>query len=107
MRALATFTLAVLVATPAVAQRSLAIERFDAVITVQRDGSIEVTESITARFTGSWNGIYRAIPVKYRTPQGFNWTLGVHLVGATDESGRSLRVETGRERRAPRTSGAP
>jgi uncharacterized membrane protein len=78
-------------------ERSLAIERFDATIRVDRDGSIDVTEAITARFTGSWNGIYRTIPIKYRTPQGFNWTLGVQLRSATNESGQALRTETSRQ----------
>jgi hypothetical protein len=85
-------------AAPAGAQRSLAIERFDATIRVERGGAIQVAESITARFTGSWNGIYRKIPVTYRTAQGLNWTLGVEILGATDADGRALRVETGRER---------
>jgi hypothetical protein len=83
--------------TPAVAQRSLAIERFDATIQVQPDGGIQVTEAITARFTGSWNGIYRSIPVKYRTAQGFNWSLGLDVLGATDADGRPLEVEKSRE----------
>jgi Predicted membrane protein (DUF2207) len=85
-------------ARPAAAQRSLVIERFDAVIRVEPDGTIDVTETITARFTGSWNGIYRSIPVKYRTAQGFNWTLGLDVLGATDSEGHSLRLESGRER---------
>jgi uncharacterized membrane protein YgcG len=80
------------------AQRSLAIQRFDATIRVRPDAAIEVTESIVARFTGSWNGIYRTIPVKYRTAQGFNWTLGLALEAATDAAGRPLRVEASRER---------
>jgi uncharacterized membrane protein YgcG len=84
--------------TPAAAQRSYTIDRFDAVIQVQRDASIQVTETITARFVGSWNGIYRTIPVTYRTPQGFNWTLGLTLQRATDGEGRPLRVEANRER---------
>jgi hypothetical protein len=85
--------------TPAVAQeRSLAIERFHATIQVEPSGTIQVAESIVARFTGSWNGIYRTIPVKYRTAQGLNWTLGLDLQGATDEDGRPLRVEASRER---------
>ena len=82
----------------AVAQRSLVIERFDAVIRVEPDGTIDVTETITARFTGAWNGIYRSIPVKYRTAQGLNWTLGLDVRGATDGDGQPLRVEAGRER---------
>jgi hypothetical protein len=84
--------------TPAVAQeRSLAIERFHATIQVEPSGTIQVAESIVARFTGSWNGIYRTIPVKYRTAQGLNWTLGLELQDATDEDGRPLRVEASRE----------
>src|SRR5213596_97599 len=70
-----------LTATSLSAQRSYSIEKFDARIRVNRDASIDVTESITARFVGSWNGLYRTIPVKYRTPQGLNWTLGVSLQG--------------------------
>jgi uncharacterized membrane protein YgcG len=85
-------------AGPASAQRSLVIERFDAVIRVERDGTIDVTETITARFTGTWNGIYRSIPFKYRTAQGLNWTLGLDVLGATDSEGRALRLETSRER---------
>jgi uncharacterized membrane protein len=87
-----------LLSTPAVAQRSYTIERFNAVIRVDRDASIDVTETITARFVGSYNGIYRAIPVAYHTPQGFNWTLGLTLQSATDDDGRPLRVESSRER---------
>jgi hypothetical protein len=97
-RALLVLGLALLPA-PALAQRSLAIERFDATITVNPDASIDVVESITARFTGSWNGIYRTIPVQYHTPQGFNWTLRLDLQGATlGEGGPALRVESARER---------
>jgi len=83
---------------PAWAQRSLAIKRFDATIVVNRDGAVDVTESITAAFTGAWNGIYRTVPVGYRTPQGFSWTLRLTLLGATDDQGRALRVESSRER---------
>lgn len=79
-------------------QKSYTIEHFDARIRVNRDASIDVTETITARFVGSWNGLYRTIPVEYRTPQGLNWTLGVSLVSAQDPSGRNLRTETSRER---------
>ncbi len=99
MRARVAFVFAFsLWAAPAVAQRSYSIDRFDALIGVQRDASIQVTETITARFVGSWNGIYRTIPVTYHTPQGFNWTLGLSLQSATDGEGRPLRVEASRER---------
>jgi len=79
------------------AQRSYSIERFDANIVVNRDASIDVTETITARFVGSYNGLYRTIPIKYRNAQGLNWTLGVALQSARDDAARDLRVETSRQ----------
>ena len=90
--------LLLVVAPAAAAQRSYTIDRFEADVTVRRDASIEVSETITATFTGSWNGIYRSIPVRYRNPQGFDWTIGLTLVSATDAEGRPLRTETSRER---------
>jgi len=54
-------------------------------------------ETIRARFTGAWNGLYRMVPVKYRTPQGFNWSIRLELLGARDEQGAPLRTETLRE----------
>src|SRR6058998_2455400 len=100
-RAVPTVPLALLLlalpATSLSAQRSYSIERFDARIRVNRDASIDVTESVTARFVGSWNGLYRTIPVKYRNAQGLNWTLGVSLQSARDDGGRNLRTETSRQ----------
>jgi len=84
-------------ASPAAAQRSYTIERFEAAIRVSKDASIDVTETITARFVGSYNGLYRKIPVIYRMPQGLNWTIGVSLQSVTDSTGRRLKVETSRE----------
>lgn len=78
--------------------RSLTIESFEAAITVNPDGTIDVTEIIRPRFTGSWNGIYRTIPVEYRTPQGLNYTLLLRLRTITDQAGNSLRYEQSRER---------
>ena len=72
------------VAVPAAA-RSLVIESFDVTVRVNRDGTIEVSEIIRPRFTGSWNGIYRTIPIEYRTPQGFNYTLFLDVVSIRRE----------------------
>jgi uncharacterized membrane protein len=94
---LAVLLLALAAPSLAAQQKSYHIERFDARIRVNRDASVDVTETITARFVGSWNGLYRMIPVKYRNAQGLNWTLGVSLVSARDERGRDLRTETSRE----------
>ena len=84
-------------ATSLSAQRSYSIERFDARILVNRNASIDVTETITARFVGSYNGLFRKIPVVYRNAQGLNWTIGVALQRARDNAGHDLRTETSYE----------
>ena len=85
-------------AAPAAAQRTLVIQSFDATIAVAQDGSIEVEETLVPRFSGSWNGIYRTIPVQYRTPQGLNYTLRLDVQSVTDDEGRELKYESSRER---------
>lgn len=78
--------------------RSLVIEEFRAEIQVRANGELLVTETIRPRFSGSWQGLKRDIPVEYRTPQGFNYTLLLDLVGVTDERGTPLKHETYRDR---------
>jgi hypothetical protein len=91
--------LALVLAAPAAAQeRSLAIERFSATIQVRPDATLDIEEAIAVRFNGKWNGIYRTVPVQYRTPQGFNWSVRLDLIGAVDGSGQALTVEANRER---------
>ncbi|HWQ03239.1 MAG TPA: DUF2207 domain-containing protein, partial [Candidatus Nitrosotenuis sp.] len=97
-RAFLLFLLAATLTTPAITTKSLVIQNFDVTVEVSKDASILVTETIQPRFTGSWNGIYRTIPVEYRTPQGFNKTLFLEIVSITDENGNDLRVEQSRER---------
>jgi uncharacterized membrane protein len=82
----------------AAAERTLVIERFNATIQVSVDGSISAEETIVPRFTGVWNGIYRTIPVEYRTPQGLNYTLRLQIESITDDVGQPLRYESSRER---------
>lgn len=90
--------LVVLFSGPLAAQeRSLAIQRFSSTIKVNRDASIEVAETIDARFTGSWNGLYRTIPVEYRDARNFNWRIGVTLVSAADDQGQPLKTEVSRQ----------
>ena len=84
-------------AGPLAAQRTLEIERFDSRIVVATDGTIDVSETIRAKFTGEWNGIYRKVPVDYRTDGGFKWSVRLELLSATDDAGQPLRTETKRE----------
>ena len=74
LRLLVLFTALSAVALTAQA-RDLTIQRFDETVTVNANGTIEVTEIIEARFTGFWHGIYRTIPVEYDTPQHLNYSL--------------------------------
>jgi len=73
--------------------RTLTIQSFKAEITITPDGMVDVTETITANFSGSWNGLYRTVPVQYTTPQGLNFTLDVEPVSITDDSGNNLKYE--------------
>jgi uncharacterized membrane protein len=74
--------------------RTLTIQSFKAEITVTPNGVVDVTETITAHFAGSWNGLYRTVPIQYTTPQGLNYTLDVDPVSITDDSGNNLKYET-------------
>ena len=87
-----------LFAAPAIADRTLVIQSFEATVNVESDGSILVEETIVPRFTGSWNGIFRTIPIQYRTPQGLNYTLRLDVESVTDREGRALKYESSRER---------
>lgn len=90
--------LILLTAAPASAERALVIEHFVSTVDVSADGTILVDEVIRPRFTGSWNGIYRTIPIQYKTPQGLNYTLQLDIESVTDEAGTALRHESRRER---------
>jgi uncharacterized membrane protein len=81
-----------------VSARELEIQNFHADVQVSPDGSINVTEKIQVHFIGSWQGLYRSIPIEYVTPQGFNYTLFVDVKRITDEDGRALKFDSSRER---------
>jgi len=82
----------------AASARELRIEKFDSEIVVSPKGTIDVTETIQVQFIGSWNGLYREIPVEYVTPQGLNYTLFLNVKRVTDEDGHALKFESSRER---------
>jgi uncharacterized membrane protein len=102
-RRFALFTLALIIALllaalPAAA-RELVIQQFDETVEVNPNGTIEVTETIEARFTGAWHGIYRTIPVEYDTLQHLNYSLLLEPLSVTDYSGNPLKYEQKREGR--------
>jgi len=71
--------------------RSYVISDFEVDLQVLRSGALVVTETVAVRFSGSYNGIYRTIPVAYRSPQGFNFSLRLRLLNVTDAAGHPLR----------------
>lgn len=81
----------------AAAQRELEITRFDATIRVEESGWIGVREQIEVHFTGSWNGIFRTIPIEYRTPQGFSYRLVLEDIAVTGPGGEPYEFWTSRQ----------
>jgi uncharacterized membrane protein YgcG len=74
-------------------ERSLTIQHFHSDIQVQEDGGFRVTETLSLRFTGSWNGIDRELSLDHRTAQGRRGRLRVEVGEITDDQGRPLEVE--------------
>jgi uncharacterized membrane protein len=73
--------------------RSYHISRFNSNIHVAEDGSARVEEQITFVFSGTYQGIYRDIPVDYPGPSGSNYTLFVKILSVTGDSGDTLKFE--------------
>jgi uncharacterized membrane protein YgcG len=88
---------ALLAAAGPAAARTLTFERWDDELQVNADGSLLVTENLEVRFSGAWNGIYRTIPLEYRTDRGFDYRLSVSVEGVTDGDYAPLRYEKSRE----------
>jgi uncharacterized membrane protein YgcG len=85
--------------TSSITTKQLVIDDFHAEVTVLKDSSVDVTETIQAHFYGTgWHGLYRTIPVEYSGPGGFNYTLFLSIKKITDSNGRSLKYDTSRER---------
>lgn len=79
--------------------RSLSLERFDATLTVGADGGLEVVETLRFRFTGSWNGVFRSIPVEYEDDRGFRYRLDLDVRDVRSGEGGELRHEISRDGR--------
>ncbi len=71
------------------------VEKFHSDITIHKDTSVTVTETIVANFGNlQKHGIYRDIPVKYSTRFGNNLDIRFKLLSITDEKGREYLAET-------------
>lgn len=70
------------------------IRSFDAEIRLQKDTSLDVTETIVMDFEDSQrHGIYRTIPVRYDR-YGGNYTIQVKVLSIDDGQGRTWQYQT-------------
>src|SRR5579862_9332841 len=81
--------------------RELRIRNFHADLDVMPDSSLDVTETIGVEFIGSWQGMYRTIPVEYAGPGGFNYSLFITDVTASDGAGGGAALRIDKSRSGP------
>lgn len=81
--------------------REIHIEGFHSDLVVLPDSTLDVTETIHVEFVGSYQGLYRTIPVEYDGPGGFNYSLFLSDIHANliSPSGDPLRIEKHRQGR--------
>ena len=86
---------------PPLFARELRILNFHGDLLVLPDSTLDVTETIRVGFSGSWQGIFRTIPVEYDGPGGFNYSLFLSDVRATEAGApnQPLRIEKSRQGR--------
>src|SRR5437764_13131260 len=87
-RTAAVLVLAALAVAPAArADDGWVIARYDVRLEVGRNGTVDVTETVDARFDQPRHGIFREIPVRYDVG-GHLYDLRMHLLAVTDGSGQ-------------------
>ncbi|MDR3642822.1 MAG: DUF2207 domain-containing protein [Candidatus Doudnabacteria bacterium] len=70
------------------------INKFNSAITINRDSSISVTETIAYDFADvPHHGIYRDIPYRYQA-RGGNYNVRITIKGVTDENGQPYPYST-------------
>ena len=89
------------VLAPPLFAREIRILNFHSDLAVLPDSMLDVTETIRVGFSGSWQGLFRTIPVEYDGPSGFNYSLFLSDVRATEATptGAALRIEKSRQGR--------
>ncbi len=74
------------------------LEKFDSHITVNKDASFIVNETIVADFSReSHHGIFRLIPVDYKDKYGNNVSIRVSVLSVMDGQKKAWNYETSRE----------
>ena len=96
VRWVAAAALVVLFITPAFA-RSWHIANFTSTIDIDQRGYAQVSERIDLVFVGSFQGIWRTIPVEYPGPNGSNYSLFLKVNSVTDADGNALKYQVSRD----------
>ncbi len=73
--------------------RDIRIRDYGALLTVHSDGTLDVVEQLTIRFTGEWHGLNRDLSLRHNTAQGRQVKLDVEDGPITDAAGNPLEVE--------------
>ena len=76
--------------------RNWHISDFHSTVSVNDQGAVVVMERIAVVFDGSYQGIYRTIPVDYPGPNGTNYRLFLKVESVTDGDGNALKYESHR-----------
>ncbi len=74
-------------------QGDWSISNFDVQIDIASDGTLDVTETITADFRDQKHGIYREIPIHYAVG-AHQYSLRFRLLGVDDGAGQSRSAKT-------------
>jgi len=73
--------------------REIRVHSYNALLTVNRDGTLDIVEQLTIRFTGQWQGLNRDLSLRHNTAQGRPTKLDVVDGPITDAAGQPLVVE--------------
>ncbi len=84
--------------SPLLSARAQKITQYDVKVKINQDASVEVEERIEYDFEGeSRHGIFRTIPVKYKTKKGNNRKIKIKDIDVFDENGNNRKFKISSE----------
>lgn len=93
------------VALPAHAETAWRITNFSSDIVIEKDGSVQVVETIDVVFSVEKHGIFRDIPIAYQNEDGSEYSTETKVVSVTDgvnpilfmtqDNGANMRIKIG------------
>ena len=95
-RAIRLVLVVLLLAAPVFA-RSWRVADFHSTIAIDERGYTTVEERLSLVFVGSYNGIWRSIPVEYPGPNGTNYSLFLKVESVTDGDNHPLKYQVSRD----------